>query len=80
MEQIAKEAGAIVPCPECGHYDVFADDPEATSKAYEMATKAFKRGEFEGLTIEQVREEMAAVLLDASRDCPGCGRMLDDRP
>jgi hypothetical protein len=80
IEGIAKEAGAIIPCPECEHYDVFADDPDAKSKAYAMATKAFERGEFQGVSLKQVRDEMAAVLLDANRDCPGCERMLDDRP
>jgi predicted RNA-binding Zn-ribbon protein involved in translation (DUF1610 family) len=80
LEGVAEKAGAIIPCPKCGHYDVRADDSDAESKAYAMATKAFKRGEFQGASLKQVRAEMKAVLLDANQDCPGCGRMLDDRP
>jgi hypothetical protein len=73
-----KNATAIILCRRCENDDVYADDPEANSRASGLATNAFKRDEFPGISLEQVREDMAAVLLDANRGCPGCRRMLDD--
>ena len=70
--QIALEE--IAQCEVCHNYYVCADDEEANSLAYAMATNAYKRGEFRTTTLEKTREAMKAVLRDASHRCPSCDK------
>jgi ribosomal protein L37AE/L43A len=77
LEDMAKQAGAIVRCPTCHTYDVLAGDSGAESMAYGMATNAWKRGEFGMDSREDIMSEMKSVLQDANIECPSCGR-LDD--
>jgi len=35
-EDYAKEAGAIIPCPVCGNYELSAGDTEAETRAFAM--------------------------------------------
>jgi hypothetical protein len=65
--QIALEE--IAQCEVCHNYYVRADDEEANSLAYAMATNAYKRGEFRTTRLEETREGMKAVLRDASHRC-----------
>jgi hypothetical protein len=74
LEEIAKGAGAIVPCEICGNYDVIADDDDAEANAYAMATNEWKRGAFRTTSLEEVRSLMKAVLRNADRRCPSCER------
>jgi hypothetical protein len=73
LEEIAQRAQAVVKCEVCHNYYVSADDEEANSLAYAMATNAYKRGEFRTTTLEETRDAMKAVLRDASHRCPSCG-------
>jgi predicted RNA-binding Zn-ribbon protein involved in translation (DUF1610 family) len=74
LNEIAKKAEAIIPCPHCHNYQIIADDDDAESKAYAMATAAWKRGEFRGVSLKEVRTEMKSVLRDANFTCPSCDR------
>lgn len=75
-EGIAIRAGAIVPCPECGNYDVSAGDADAERAAYAMATNAWKEGEIR-CEREELLGVMKSVLADANHDCPDCDRERD---
>lgn len=71
--QIAKDAGAIVNCSSCGHYELRADDYDAECRAYAQATKAWKsviRG-FRGMEREDVMDSIKAAL-DVPIKCPSC--------
>lgn len=73
-EECAKAAGAIVSCPECGCYDIGADDEDANKMAYAMATNQWKdevRG-FRGMSREEVMSVIKSVIDDANDECPGC--------
>jgi len=73
-KECARDAGAIVPCPICGNYDVAAHDEEADKRAYAYATEAWKdqdRG-FRSASREEVMELMKAILDGGSDKCPSC--------
>ena len=74
LEEIAKKAGAVVPCEICENYDVIADDDEAEAKAYAMAANEWKGGAFRTTSLEEVRSLMKAVLRNANYRCPSCER------
>ena len=74
LEEIAKEAGAIIPCEICGNYDVIAFDDDAEAKAYGIATNEWKQGAFRTTSLEEVRSLMKAVLRNANHRCPSCER------
>jgi hypothetical protein len=74
LEEIAKEAHAIIPCEICGNYYVIADDDDAEAKAYAMATNDWKQGVFRTTSLDEVRSLMKAVLRDSDRRCPSCER------
>jgi hypothetical protein len=73
LEEIVRNAEAIIPCGICGNYYVIADDADAELIAYAMATNACKRGEFRSATLEEVRHCMKSVLDNANHRCPSCG-------
>jgi hypothetical protein len=73
LEDIAKQAEAITKCGICGNYYVLADDPDAESQAYAMATSAWKDGEFRSATLEDAQHAMKLVLGSANHRCPSCG-------
>jgi hypothetical protein len=73
LEEIAQAAHAIVKCRICQSNYVIADDDEAESLAYAMATNTCKRGEFRSTTLEETRDAMKSVLRDANHRCPSCG-------
>jgi len=58
LEEIAQQSGAVVKCEVCQSHYVIADDEEAESRAYGMATNAWKRGELRSVTREEVIREM----------------------
>lgn len=73
--EIAKEAGATVPCEICGNYYLRSYDGAADAKAYAMATNAWKNGERgfnRGVTREEVVAEMERCLQSANEKCPSC--------
>ena len=74
LEEIARQAGAVVRCEICRSNDVSADNPVAEKQAYAMATNAWKRHEFRSASLEEVRHLMASVLRDANHRCPSCDR------
>lgn len=72
---IAKDTGAIVPCGQCGTYDLRnEDDAAADSMAYAMMTNAWKDGQFRSATLEESQKLMANILKSANEHCPSCGR------
>lgn len=73
LVEIAERSGATVPCETCGNYQIIADDEDAESQAYAMATNAWKDGEFRTAELEEIRAAMKSVLRDANRRCPSCG-------
>jgi len=73
LEEIARQAEAIIPCKICRNNYVIADDSDAESKAYAMATNAWKCGEFRSAPLEEVRRVMKSVLDSANHRCPSCG-------
>ena len=73
LEEIAQRAGAVVKCETCHSNYISADDEEANSFAYAMATNACMRGEFRSTTLEETRNAMKMVLRDANIRCPSCG-------
>jgi hypothetical protein len=77
LEEIARHAGAIIPCEICRNYYLIADDQDAESQAYAMATNAWKRGEFRRAPLEEVRHVMKGVLDNANHRCPSCDRISD---
>lgn len=77
LTEIAESAEAIVPCEICGNYEIFADDEDAYSQAYAMATNAWKEVAFRSSSLEEVRAAMKSVLRDANRRCPSCDREDD---
>jgi len=74
-DQCLREAGAIISCPGCGNYEVWADDREAESNAYARATNKWKGGErgFRGMDREEVIALVKSALDDVNINCPGCG-------
>ena len=77
LEDYAKQAGAIVTCATCHTYEVYAGDSDADSKAYAIATNAWKDGEFRMDSREEIMEQMQSVLSDANHKCPSCRRIYD---
>jgi hypothetical protein len=53
---------------------IIADDDDAESQAYAMATNAWKRGDFRSASLEEVRAAKKSVLRDANFKCPSCDR------
>jgi hypothetical protein len=74
LNEIAKKSEAIISCPICRNYMIIADDDDAESQAYAMATNAWKRGDFRSASLEEVRAAMKSVLRDANFKCPSCDR------
>lgn len=75
LEEIAFSAGAVVPCSVCGNYHVYAEDDAADSRAYAMATNAWRSGQFRSTTRPEVMAAMKAVLDNANGACPSCGQV-----
>lgn len=76
VEEIAKRVGAIITCPECSHYDIFADDHKADRKVYAEAIIRAKDGNtpgFSGVALPKAILIVKGVLDNAPRQCPGCG-------
>ena len=74
LEEIARQAEAIIPCDEiCRSNYIIADDSDAESKTYAMATNAWKDGYFRSAPLEEVRRAMKSVLSSANHRCPSCG-------
>jgi hypothetical protein len=73
LEEIAQQAEAIIRCETCRSNYVIADDSDAESQAYAMATNAWRRGEFRSAPLEEVRSVMKSVLDSANHRCPSCG-------
>jgi hypothetical protein len=73
-EAVAKEAGAIIPCPVCGCYDIGADDEDANKLAYAMAENRRKSGDrgFRGMSHKEAMAVIKSVIDDANYECPGC--------
>lgn len=74
-EECAKDAGAIIQCPSCHGYDISAHDPEAESRAYAIATVAWKDGTrgFRNMSREEVVSVLKSALDSANINCPSCG-------
>ena len=72
LDQIARDAEAIVKCSTCGNYDISASDDDANSQAYAKATNAWKQGEFGLSSREEVISAMEIVLRNANSKCPSC--------
>ena len=75
--EIARQAGAIINCPNCSASEVCAFDKDADSRAYAMATNAWKEGAFRSASREETMEEMKSVIFDANHRCPVCQRDQD---
>jgi hypothetical protein len=73
LEEIARQAEAIIPCEICRSNYIIADDSDAESKAYAMATNAWMDGDFRSAPLEEVRQVMKSVLSSANHRCPSCG-------
>jgi hypothetical protein len=73
LEEIARQAKAIIRCEICRSNYIIADDSDAESQAYAMATDAWKCGEFRSAPLEEVRSVMKSVLDSANHRCPSCG-------
>ena len=73
-EQLARDAGAIVPCPVCLGYDVRAYDDDADRMTYAQATNAWKDGDrgFRNMSREEVLSVVKSVLDSALIKCPSC--------
>tara|TARA_B100000378_G_scaffold52563_1_gene38983 strand:- start:2 stop:259 length:258 start_codon:yes stop_codon:yes gene_type:complete len=67
-----RQAGAVSKCPYCSTYDVWADDPEAETMVYAMATNGWKNGKFRGEGREAIMAAVKSALDDVNIDCPGC--------
>ena len=78
VEEYAKQAEAIVRCPVCGNYDIYAEDEEADKRAYGAVTNAWKAGQFGGDSREDIVRVMEGVLRDANEVCPSCGAEYED--
>ncbi|HZC17502.1 MAG TPA: hypothetical protein VE309_12140, partial [Caulobacteraceae bacterium] len=55
---IARDAGAILTCAECGNYDIRSWDGDAKNRAFAMATQEWKRGRFGASPREEIIEAM----------------------
>ena len=73
LNEIAKESGAVVSCETCGNNYIRAHDGDAESKAYAMATNAWKDGNFRSASREEILAAMKDVIIDANNECPSCG-------
>ena len=71
---LAKDTGAILSCPVCGHYDLHAYDDDAERMTYARATEAWKDGArgFRLMKREDVMQLVKSVLDDALAKCPSC--------
>jgi len=72
--QHAKEARAIIRCPTCGQYDLYAKDEDADRLAYANVAEAWAgigRG-FRGMTRTEVLDCMKSVLQATPTECPWC--------
>jgi hypothetical protein len=75
-EEIAVSANAIIKCPICHETLISAFDPEAESRAYAMATNAWKSGGrgFRSMERQDVIRTMKSVL-DGAGKCWRCSSM-----
>jgi hypothetical protein len=73
MEEIARQAKAVVRCEFCRSY-VSAEDPDAEAQAYASAADAWAHDGFQGALLEDVQGLMKSVLKNADRRCPSCER------
>ncbi len=75
IEDIARQAKAIVRCEFCRSY-VRGGDPDAEAQAYAGMTEAWEheRAGFQGTPLDELRELMKRVLSNADRRCPSCER------
>jgi hypothetical protein len=76
-ETIAWQTGAIARCEACQKHIVIAYDKDAESQAYAMAVKAWKEGDFQSASLEDVRRRVKSVLDSANHRCPSCDRDSD---
>ena len=77
LEDIAKNAGAIVRCKACRNGWIAAADGKTEAAAYALAAGAWKGGEFRCASLSEVRDVMSTVLRDADAHCFSCGRGSD---
>ena len=73
LEDIARQAKAVVRCEFCRRY-VGAGDPDAEARAYAAVTDAREHGGLQGTPLEELRDLMQRVLSNADRRCPSCER------
>jgi len=72
IDECIREAGAVVRCPICHTYDVWADDSDAERQVFAFVTNRWKDGAFRGESREAILEATKAALNDVNIDCPGC--------
>lgn len=69
-----RDAEAVVMCPICSNYEVWADEAEAESMVYAKVTNAWKNGEFGTEQREKIMEQVKLALDGVNINCPSCGR------
>ena len=81
LREIAVTAGAIGSCPDCHAEDIYLDDADANSRAYALATNAWKEEEagLRGMKREEAMECMKGVLADATQRCQTCHQHERDK-
>lgn len=78
LMQIAREARALVPCPDCGKGDISALDPQAEGVALTNVMGAWNRKEFPDCPWDEVTSAMKSLLVQASYECPECEATVPD--
>ena len=76
-ESIAQQAGAIARCEACRKHFVIAYDKHAESQAYALAASAWKEGDFQSVSLDDVKRRVKSVLDSANHRCPSCDRDSD---
>ncbi|MFG1277464.1 hypothetical protein [Xanthobacter autotrophicus] len=74
----ALKAGAITICERHGDVTISKGNPDAESRAYALATNAWKAGGIE-CTREELMEAVKNTLEEACDDgCPECRKIMDE--
>jgi hypothetical protein len=74
VEQILAESGAVADCPVCHGSKLRTGDDEAESRAYALATNAWKDGQrgFRNMEREEVVSMVKRALLRTGSTCREC--------
>ncbi len=78
LETLAQIVFALLPCPVCREGPISAADPTKDAAALKIASEDWEKGNYPGLSKEDVLEMMQALLIRAKLGCRDCASDVHD--